>query len=45
MSGKVIVVPEGKKWKVLVNYIQRGPLYASKEMAERQAALVREGAC
>ena len=32
----IIVVPEGKQFKVLVDYIQRGILYSSEEMANVQ---------
>ena len=33
----VRVVPEGKKFKILVNYIQRGIEYTSQEMANHDA--------
>jgi hypothetical protein len=46
MTAKnIIVVADGKKFKVLVDYIQRGPLYASKENAEKQAELVADSPC
>lgn len=45
MSGKVIVVSQGKKFKVLVDYIQRGPLYSTKALAESEAKKVAEQPC
>jgi len=40
--SKVIVVPAEKNtFKVLVNYIQRGVNYASKEIAENEASKIR----
>ena len=37
-----MVVESGKKFKVLVNYVQRGTEYTSKEVAESQARKLRE---
>ena len=33
---------EKGKWKVLVNYIQEGINYSSKELAEKQAELFKQ---
>jgi len=45
MSGKIMVVQDGKKWKVLVDYIQRGTLYSTKEQAEKMAKQIVEASC
>jgi len=42
----VIVVPAEKgKFKVLVNFIQRGIAYASKELAEAEANKLKQATC
>ena len=40
---KVVVVADGKKFKVLVNFIQRGVSYSTKELAEQEANKLRDG--
>ena len=42
MPNTVVVVEDGKKYKVLVNYIQRGVSYNSKELAEQEAGKIRK---
>jgi len=41
MSFKIIVVPRGKKWAVLVNYVQYGSEYSEKITADKMAAELR----
>jgi len=42
---KVVVVPTGKgKFKILVNFIQRGVDYSTKAIADHQAELIRSSA-
>jgi len=39
----IIVTPAEKgKWKVLINYIQQGIDYSSKELAEKEANTIRK---
>jgi len=46
MSGKIVVVPAGNgKWKVLVNFIQRGIEYSNKALAEQEAEKLRSASC
>ncbi len=39
--AKVIVIARGKKFVVLVDYIQRGVAYATKAQAEKEAEAIR----
>jgi len=36
------VVPDNKKFKVLVNYIQQGISYSSRILAEHQADIIKK---
>ena len=40
---RIVVVEDGKKFKVLVNFIQRGVSYSTKELAEQEAKKLRDG--
>ena len=42
MATTIAVTPEGKKWKVLVNYIQRGVSYSTAIMANHEATAISE---
>ena len=37
-----VVPADGGKWKILINWIQRGKDYTSKEIAENEANKLRE---
>lgn len=42
MTTTIAVTTEGKKWKVLVNYIQRGVAYSTAVMANHEATAISE---
>ena len=46
MKGNIVVVPAEKgKFKVLVNFIQRGIEYSTKAQAEKEACNLKQATC
>lgn len=45
MTAQIVVVQAGKKFKVLVNGIQRGIEYSTKELALEQAKIAAGAPC
>ena len=42
MATTIAVVPDGKRWKILINYIQRGIAFSTATLANREAIKISE---